>query len=107
MEYYEMLIRTVFISFGVAGVLSIMISIIGNMYIEETEKNWARRVLRLGNVGLNVLALIVIFILTEGSPAALKISIICGVLACICIDTVFYKNACFLNWVMPKVREIE
>lgn len=107
MDYYEMIMRTVFISFGIVAALSIISSIIVNMYIEKTEKNWLRIVLRLENVVLNVIALTVVFILTEGSPVALKISMIFGTVACICIDMVFCKSSWILNWIMPEVDELK
>lgn len=107
MSYYEMVARAVLLSFGIAGLISLWFNFLGSVYVEETKQEWARKILRASNIELHVLAGIAVFVLTEGSPAGIKASLLWGVMACIAIDQLVCKNSRVYKWMVPKRKEDE
>lgn len=105
MSYYEMVERTVLLSFGVAGLMSLWFNFLGSVYAEETKQEWVRKILRIANIELHVLGGIAVFILTEGSPAGITASIIWGVMACVAIDQLVCKSSWLYNWMLVKQEE--
>lgn len=105
MSYYEMVARTVILSFGIAGLMSLWFNFLGSVYAEETKQKWVKKILRIANVELHALAGIAVFVLTEGSPVGMKVSLLWGVRACIAIDRLVCKNVLLYNWMIPKGKE--
>lgn len=105
MSYYEMVARAVLLSFGIAGLISLWFNFLGSVYAEETKQEWVRKILRIANVELHVLAGIAVFLLTEGSPVGIKFSLLWGVMTCVVIDQLVCKSSWLYNWMIPKRKE--
>lgn len=105
MGYYEMVARTMTLSFGIAGVMSFMFGFLGSVYVEETENKSLRKILRIGNIELHILAALAVFIITEGAPIGIRLSVVWGAFSCLCIDLLVCRNAWLYNWMIPKKEE--